>query len=102
LSFCCHCFQGHVAPKPLPAFKGFVIEEEEGSGKNPLYFFQNYHLGFSFLNADQEVMFIVSGGYGTVYRAQRTKDGKTFAIKCMNTKPPIFMYSFLLFFLKLL
>lgn len=45
--------KGHVAPKPLPAFKGFVIEEEEGSG-----------------------------GYGTVYRAQRTKDGKTFAIKC--------------------
>lgn len=45
-------------------------------------------------------MFIVSGGYGTVYRARRTKDGKTFAIKCMNTRPPIFMYSFLLFFMK--
>jgi serine/threonine protein kinase len=36
-------------------------------------------------------MFIISGGYGTVYRAQRTKDGKTFAIKCMNSKPPVFM-----------
>ena len=24
-------------PKPLPSFKGFVIEEEEGSGKNPVY-----------------------------------------------------------------
>ncbi|OEL19981.1 hypothetical protein BAE44_0018997 [Dichanthelium oligosanthes] len=45
--------QGHVAPKPLPSFKGFVIEEEEGSG-----------------------------GYGTVYRARRKKDGHIFAIKC--------------------
>ncbi|GJN20133.1 hypothetical protein PR202_gb07470 [Eleusine coracana subsp. coracana] len=34
--------KGHVAPKPLPSFDGFVIEEEEGSG-----------------------------GYGTVYRARR-------------------------------
>ncbi|PUZ40077.1 hypothetical protein GQ55_9G395600 [Panicum hallii var. hallii] len=45
--------KGHVVPKPLPSFKGFVIEEEEGSG-----------------------------GYGTVYRAQRTRDRQIFAIKC--------------------
>ncbi|KAF8689374.1 hypothetical protein HU200_041915 [Digitaria exilis] len=45
--------KGHVVPKPLPSFKGFVIEEEEGSG-----------------------------GYGTVYRALRKKDGQIFAIKC--------------------
>ncbi|KAK3153310.1 hypothetical protein QOZ80_2BG0170630 [Eleusine coracana subsp. coracana] len=45
--------KGHVAPKPLPSFDGFVIEEEEGSG-----------------------------GYGTVYRARRQVDGKIFAIKC--------------------
>ncbi|KAK1262563.1 Cyclin-dependent kinase F-1 [Acorus gramineus] len=37
----------------LPNFESFVIENEEGSG-----------------------------GYGTVYRAQRKYDGKTFAIKC--------------------
>ncbi|KAK1286372.1 Cyclin-dependent kinase A-1 [Acorus calamus] len=40
-------------PKPLPNFESFVIENEEGSG-----------------------------GYGTVYRARRKYDGKTFAIKC--------------------
>ena len=34
-------------PKPLPSFKGFVIEEEEGSGKNPVYC-----LVFFFLNVD--------------------------------------------------
>ncbi|CAN6288757.1 unnamed protein product [Urochloa humidicola] len=45
--------KGHVAPKQLPSFKGFVIEEEEGSG-----------------------------GYGTVYRALRKKDEQIFAIKC--------------------
>ncbi|KAK9095124.1 hypothetical protein Scep_026593 [Stephania cephalantha] len=39
--------------KALPTFESFVIEEEEGSG-----------------------------GYGTVYRARRKNDGKTFAIKC--------------------
>ncbi|KAK1305922.1 hypothetical protein QJS10_CPA10g00996 [Acorus calamus] len=40
-------------PKPLPNFESFVIENEEGSG-----------------------------GYGTVYRARRKYDEKTFAIKC--------------------
>lgn len=40
-------------PKLLPKFEQFIIEEEEGSG-----------------------------GYGTVYRAQRKNDGTTFAIKC--------------------
>ncbi|KAL7188505.1 hypothetical protein ACSBR1_038382 [Camellia fascicularis] len=40
-------------PKPLPNFESFTIEEEEGSG-----------------------------GYGTVYKAQRKNDGVTFAIKC--------------------
>ncbi|WVZ57655.1 hypothetical protein U9M48_008015 [Paspalum notatum var. saurae] len=45
--------KGHLAPKPLPSFKGFVVKEEEGSG-----------------------------GYGTVYRAERKKDGRIFAIKC--------------------
>ncbi|XP_058222138.1 uncharacterized protein LOC131332092 [Rhododendron vialii] len=40
-------------PKPLPKFEQFIIKEEEGSG-----------------------------GYGTVYRAQRKNDGTTFAIKC--------------------
>ncbi|OVA11292.1 Protein kinase domain [Macleaya cordata] len=40
-------------PKALPDFESFIIEEEEGSG-----------------------------GYGTVYRARRKNDGKTFAIKC--------------------
>ncbi|XP_062200791.1 uncharacterized protein LOC133903425 [Phragmites australis] len=45
--------KGHVVTKPLPSFKDFVIEEEEGSG-----------------------------GYGTVYRARRKIDGQVFAIKC--------------------
>jgi cell division control protein 7 len=45
--------QGHTEPKPLPNFKNFEIEEEEGSG-----------------------------GYGTVYRARRKSDGRLFAIKC--------------------
>ncbi|KAK1262082.1 hypothetical protein QJS04_geneDACA008663 [Acorus gramineus] len=45
--------QSLLDPKPLPNFESFVIENEEGSG-----------------------------GYGTVYRAQRKYDGKTFAIKC--------------------
>ncbi|CAN6300112.1 unnamed protein product [Urochloa humidicola] len=45
--------KGQEVPKQLPSFKDFVIEEEEGSG-----------------------------GYGTVYRALRKKDGQTFAIKC--------------------
>ncbi|KAK2987654.1 hypothetical protein RJ640_012933 [Escallonia rubra] len=40
-------------PKSLPKFESFVVEDEEGSG-----------------------------GYGTVYRAQRRDDGATFAIKC--------------------
>lgn len=53
LSFSCHFCQGHLAPKPLPSFKGFVIEEEEGSGKNPVYLFRNHHLVFPLLNADQ-------------------------------------------------
>ncbi|KAL6905346.1 hypothetical protein ACP4OV_002947 [Aristida adscensionis] len=45
--------KGHIAPKALPSFTGFEIEEEEGSG-----------------------------GYGTVYRARRKTDGQIFAIKC--------------------
>uniref|UniRef100_A0A0D3HGN8 non-specific serine/threonine protein kinase n=1 Tax=Oryza barthii TaxID=65489 RepID=A0A0D3HGN8_9ORYZ len=45
--------KGHTEPKPLPNFKNFEIEEEEGSG-----------------------------GYGTVYRARRKSDGRLFAIKC--------------------
>ncbi|XP_047329456.1 probable serine/threonine-protein kinase cdc7 [Impatiens glandulifera] len=43
--------------KPLPKFDSFIVEEEEGSG-----------------------------GYGTVYRAKRKEDGKTFAIKCPHAK----------------
>ncbi|CAN6311871.1 unnamed protein product [Urochloa humidicola] len=45
--------KGQVVPKQLPSFKDFIIVEEEGSG-----------------------------GYGTVYKALRKKDGQTFAIKC--------------------
>ncbi|XP_010244062.1 PREDICTED: uncharacterized protein LOC104587975 isoform X2 [Nelumbo nucifera] len=45
--------KNQVEQKILPNFESFVIEEEEGSG-----------------------------GYGTVYRARRKDDGKTFAIKC--------------------
>ncbi|XP_061998260.1 uncharacterized protein LOC133715673 isoform X1 [Rosa rugosa] len=50
-----------ISPKlekiKLPRFEDFIIEEEEGSG-----------------------------GYGTVYRAQRKNDGKRFAIKCPHVK----------------
>ncbi|KAI3905131.1 hypothetical protein MKX01_017377 [Papaver californicum] len=43
--------------RALPNFESFIVEEEEGSG-----------------------------GYGTVYRAWRKNDGKTFAIKCPHEK----------------
>ncbi|KVH91982.1 Protein kinase, catalytic domain-containing protein [Cynara cardunculus var. scolymus] len=42
----------HSEPKVLPVFDSYIVEEEEGSG-----------------------------GYGTVYKARRKKDGTTFAIK---------------------
>ncbi|KAF9591201.1 hypothetical protein IFM89_002856 [Coptis chinensis] len=50
----------HMETKALPDFESFVIEEEEGSG-----------------------------GYGTVYRARRKSDGKTFAIKCPHANAHI-------------
>ncbi|KAI3918626.1 hypothetical protein MKX01_041946 [Papaver californicum] len=43
--------------RALPNYESFIVEEEEGSG-----------------------------GYGTVYRARRKNDGKTFAIKCPHEK----------------
>ncbi|KAM0904617.1 hypothetical protein ACQ4PT_017882 [Festuca glaucescens] len=49
--------KGHSEPNPLPSFKHFVVEEEEGSG-----------------------------GYGIVYRARRKEDGSVFAIKCPRGK----------------
>ncbi|CAJ1948988.1 unnamed protein product [Sphenostylis stenocarpa] len=45
-----------VEKKAYPSFEAFTVEEEEGSG-----------------------------GYGTVYRAQRTTDGKRVAIKCPHS-----------------
>uniref|UniRef100_A0ACD5TI28 Uncharacterized protein n=1 Tax=Avena sativa TaxID=4498 RepID=A0ACD5TI28_AVESA len=48
--------KGNEEPKPLPSFKDYVVEEEEGSG-----------------------------GYGIVYRARR-KDGRLCAIKCPRGK----------------
>ncbi|MQL68513.1 hypothetical protein Taro_000840 [Colocasia esculenta] len=46
-------FPKNHEPMKLPDFESFIVEEEEGSG-----------------------------GYGTVYRARRKKDGRIFAIKC--------------------
>lgn len=48
--------KGNAEPKPLPIFKNFVVEEEEGSG-----------------------------GYGIVYRARRKTDGSIVAIKCPHS-----------------
>ncbi|KAK9068037.1 hypothetical protein SSX86_012148 [Deinandra increscens subsp. villosa] len=44
--------KGHSEPKPVPMFESYIVEEEEGSG-----------------------------GYGTVYKARRKKDGAMFAVK---------------------
>uniref|UniRef100_A0ACD5TMB6 Uncharacterized protein n=1 Tax=Avena sativa TaxID=4498 RepID=A0ACD5TMB6_AVESA len=49
--------KGHEEPKPLPSFKDYVVEEEEGSG-----------------------------GYGIVYRARRKDNGRVCAIKCPRGK----------------
>ncbi|XAR54897.1 Non-specific serine/threonine protein kinase [Bertholletia excelsa] len=50
------CFSDQQDKKILPKFEAFTVEDEEGSG-----------------------------GYGTVYRAQRKNDGVKFAIKCPHT-----------------
>ncbi|KAL5724012.1 non-specific serine/threonine protein kinase [Ranunculus cassubicifolius] len=52
--------KNQLETKTLPEFESFIIEEEEGSG-----------------------------GYGTVYRARRKKDGKRFAIKCPHSNAHI-------------
>ncbi|KAD6453423.1 hypothetical protein E3N88_08128 [Mikania micrantha] len=44
--------KGHSEPKVLPVFDSYIVEEEEGSG-----------------------------GYGTVYKTRRKKDGTMFAVK---------------------
>ncbi|XP_076881497.1 uncharacterized protein LOC143529627 [Bidens hawaiensis] len=45
--------KGHSEPKIFPVFESYIVEEEEGSG-----------------------------GYGTVYKTRRKKDGTMFAVKC--------------------
>lgn len=85
-------FQIHVETRKLPHFESFIVEDEEGSGIGILHTIAFWCFSIFFIFIFQHVqmynifylMLLLAGGYGTVYRAQRKTDGKTFAIKCMR------------------
>lgn len=80
----------------FPQFESFIVEEEEGSGKQLPFSYMSSRFLFFLISICTNDVQKYSGGYGTVYRARRKKDGKRIAIKC---KPGLLLcYSFNQFF----
>lgn len=73
-----------VEKKAYPSFDTFTIEEEEGSGISTRPPFSSTFLLIKQMLIKVAMIHLLSclGGYGTVYRARRTTDGKRLAIKC--------------------